>query len=114
MGRNKKNKWKGREGVVYSTNDDFNYDYEGDREEETLPPEEQVLRVGLDKKARGGKQVTLIEGFVGTEEDLKDLARNLKQSCGVGGSAKNNEIIVQGDFRDKIRELLIQKGYSVR
>ncbi len=113
MGR-KKNKWKGRDGVVYSTNDSFDYQYEGQEEEETLPPEEQRLMVSLDRKARGGKQVTLVEGFTGSEDDLKELARELKQACGVGGSAKNGEMLIQGDFRDRIVEILTSRGYKAR
>ena len=105
---------KGRSGVVYSTNDDFSYDYDGDFEEETLSPSEQNLKVMLDKKSRGGKQVTLVEGFVGTEDDLKDLGKLLKSKCGVGGSAKNGEILIQGDFRDKVLQLLQKEGYRAK
>lgn len=113
MGR-KKNKWKDREGVVYSTSNDFEYDYGESGAEETLPPEEQRLTVGLDRKARAGKQVTLVEGFTGSDDDLKELARELKQRCGVGGSSKNGEIIIQGDFREKIADILKKEGYQVK
>ena len=100
--------------MVYSTNDDFSYDYDGDFEEETLSPSEQNLKVMLDKKSRGGKQVTLVDGFVGTEDDLKDLGKLLKSKCGVGGSAKNGEILIQGDFRDKVLQLLQKEGYRAK
>lgn len=110
----KKNKWKNRDGVVYSTSDDFDYSYEGEGEEETLPPGEQNLRVELDKKARGGKQVTLISGFIGSADDLKDLGKLLKSKCGVGGSAKDGEILIQGDFRQKASDILKAEGYRVK
>jgi translation initiation factor 1 len=110
MGKNKKN----REGIVYSTNDDFEYDYDESFEEETLPPTEQNLKVQLDKKARAGKKVSLITGFVGTAEDLKDLGKLLKSKCDVGGSAKDGEILIQGDFRDKIVETLTKEGYKAK
>jgi len=105
---------KGRSGVVYSTNNDFDYGYDGEGEQETLPPAEQNLKVMLDKKSRGGKQVTLVEGFVGTEDDLKDLGKLLKSKCGVGGSAKNGEVLIQGDFRDKVLQLLQKEGYRAK
>ena len=105
---------KGRSGVVYSTNNDYDYDYDDDFVEETLAPSDQNLKVMLDKKSRGGKQVTLVDGFVGTEEDLKDLGKLLKSKCGVGGSAKNGEILVQGDFRDKVLQILQKEGYSAK
>ena len=105
---------KGRSGVVYSTNNDYDYDYDDDFVEETLAPSDQNLKVMLDKKSRGGKQVTLVDGFVGTEEDLKDLGKLLKSKCGVGGSAKNGEILVQGDFRDKVLQILQKEGYRAK
>ena len=111
MGKKNKNK---REGIVYSTNDDFAYDYNEEQEAETLAPAEQDLRVMLDKKARKGKQVTMVTGFVGTEDDLKELGKMLKSKCGAGGSAKEGEIMVQGDFRDKVLEILQKEGYKAK
>lgn len=113
MGR-KNNDWKKRDGVVYSTSDNFDYNYEEDGAQETLPPAQQNLKVMLDKKARGGKQVTLIEGFIGTEDDLKDLGKMLKTKCGVGGSAKDGEILIQGDHRDKVVQFLQSAGYKAK
>lgn len=113
MANRKNNDWKKRDGVVYSTNDDFSYS-ESKEQEDTLPPAAQNLRVQLDKKARGGKQVTLITGFVGAEQDLKELGKLLKTQCGVGGSAKDGEIIVQGDYRQRVLDLLIDKGYRAK
>ena len=109
----KNNDWKSRLNVVYSTNPDYNYQEEGSNEEqETLEPPKQKLRVQLDRKNRGGKVVTLITGFIGTEDDLKDLGKLLKTKCGVGGAAKDGEIIIQGDFKQKILELLKKEGYT--
>ena len=104
--------WKERLGMVYSTNPNFEYDYETGQEAETLAPAKQVLRVWRDTKGRGGKVATVVRGFVGSESDLNDLGRTLKQACGVGGSVKEGEIIIQGDHRDRITTLLVQKGYS--
>lgn len=100
--------------VVYSTNPDFAYRSEGDDEPETLSPSQQNIKVWLDKKQRGGKVVSLIQGFVGTSDDLKSLASDLKGLCGVGGSAKDGEIIIQGDHRDKIVAHLQKKGYGAK
>jgi len=107
MGKNKIN-------IVYSTNPEFQYRYDVPEEQATLAPSKQDLRVMLDKKNRGGKSVTLITGFVGTNDDLVALGKELKSKCGVGGSAKDGEIIIQGDFRDKIMQILQVKGYKVK
>ena len=108
------NDWKNRLGVVFSTNPDFQYREEAIPEAETLPPAKQRLIVGIDRRNRGGKQVTLVTGFVGREEDLKELGRQLKVRCGVGGSAKDGEITVQGDLRDKVTALLKEWGYNAK
>lgn len=100
--------------IVYSTNQDFTYEDDALPEEETLAPNKQLLRVQLDKRQRAGKAVTLITGFVGNAVDLESLGKMLKQRCGVGGSVKGGEILIQGDFRKKIVELLSQQGYRVK
>ncbi len=105
---------KSKNNIVYSTNPDYNYESDEESTEETLAPNKQKLRVLLDKKQRKGKVVTLIEGFVGTPDDLKELGKILKSKCGGGGSAKDGEILIQGDHRDKIMELLKTEGYQVK
>lgn len=107
----KSNDWKDRLGVMYSTNPDFQYNTGNEEEEETLPKEKQLLRIALDKRNRGGKAVTLVTGFRGTTSDLEALGKFLKVKCGVGGSAKDGEIIVQGDLRPKVLEILQKEGY---
>ena len=107
-------KSKNISGVVYSTNPDFKYTTEIGTNSETLAPQQQDLRVMLDKKNRGGKMVTLIIGYKGKEEDLEILAKTLKSKCGVGGTAKEGEILIQGDFRDKIIQLLLGMGYKAK
>ena len=97
---------------MYSTNPDFKYELDDEEEQTTLQPSQQRLRVQLDRKNRGGKVVTLVTGFIGTEDDLKELGKFLKSKCGVGGSAKDGEIIVQGDFKQKVLELLKKEGYT--
>jgi len=108
----KKNDWKERLGVTYSTNPDYQYQLQDDTEEETFPKDKQLLYISLDKRNRGGKTVTLIAGFRGTNDDLTALGKILKVKCGVGGSAKDSEIIIQGDFRQKILEILVKEGYT--
>ena len=103
-----------RQGVVYSTNPEFSYQSDEPSEATTLPPQQQQLRVQLDKKQLGGKQVTLVTGFVGRDEDLQTLGKLLKAKCGVGGSAKDGEIVVQGDLRAKVLEILLKEGYKTK
>ena len=106
--------WKERLGVVYSTNPDYKYETAAEEEVETLPAEQQKLIVSIDRRARAGKQVTLVTGFVGKDEDLAALAKTLKTKCGVGGSAKDGEIIIQGDWRDRVVDLLKGMGYKAK
>ncbi len=109
------NDWKSRLGVVYSTNPNFNYDNEFEEpEQELLPPDKQKLIVKIDRRNRGGKQVTVVEGFKGPQEDLEDLGKKLKTKCGVGGSAKDGIILIQGDMRDKVVAVLASLGYNAK
>ena len=105
--------WKKRLGVLYSTDPNYSYTTEEDRPEvATLPHAGQRLRLSLSRKQRGGKEVTLISGFVGSEEDLEALGKTLRQRCGVGGSAKDGEILIQGDQRTKLLTILHSLGYT--
>ncbi|MFR9502911.1 MAG: translation initiation factor [Rikenellaceae bacterium] len=105
------NDWKDRLGMVYSTAADYQFTTE-DNSVETLEPSKQDLRVWLDKKHRAGKVATIVRGFIGSDDDLKELAKVLKSKCGVGGSAKDGEIIIQGDHRDRVVEILAKSGYK--
>lgn len=101
-------------GVVYSTDANFQFQFDGNDEQDTLPPAQQNLKVSLDKKSRAGKKVTLVTGFTGKNEDLESLGKLLKNKCGVGGSAKDGEIIIQGDFVIRLLEILTKEGYKVK
>ncbi len=111
MGKNSKNK---PFGVVFSTNPDFDFNTGDDGDEETLSPGDQDLRVHIEKKGRKGKPVSIVTGFIGSAEDLTDLARTLKTKCGVGGSAKEGEIILQGTMKDKVVKVLLALGYGAK
>jgi translation initiation factor 1 len=106
--------WKDRLGVVYSTNSDFNFNSNQESEPNTVLPGKQNLRVIIDRKHRKGKAVTIVQGFVGKEDDLKELAKLLKTKCGAGGSAKDGEIIIQGEIIEKVKEILIKEGYRIK
>ncbi len=110
----KDNNWKDRLSVVYSTNPDYQYQQKEEAEKETLPTQKQTLIVAIEKKNRGGKTVTLVKGFIGREDDLADLGKKLKTKCGVGGSVKDSEIIIQGDFKIRMADLLKEWGYRVK
>jgi len=105
---------KNIQGVVYSTDSNFSYQFEEEPEAETLPPQQQNLKVLIDRKNRGGKEATLVTGFIGTDADLQNLGKLLKSKCGVGGSAKEGEIIVQGNHADKVLQILLQQGYKAK
>jgi translation initiation factor 1 len=110
----KKNDWKKRDGVVYSTNADFKFEYQASGDGQTLPPAQQNLKVFLDKSMRAGKQVTIVSGYAGTAADLESLTKLLKTKCGVGGSAKDGEILIQGDVREKVVGILMKEGYKAK
>ena len=105
---------KGFQGIVFSTDPDYGYISNEPVQQETLEPRQQDLRVQLDRKQRGGKAVTLVTGFIGSKEDLEILGKKIKQKCGVGGTAKDAEIIIQGDFREKVMTLLLADGFKVK
>lgn len=108
----KDNDWKSRLNVVYSTNPDFNYETDEEEEPETLDKKQQKLRVAIEKSGRGGKTVTIVRGFIGTTDDQKSLGKLLKTKCGVGGSCKDGEIIIQGELKSRIIEILQKEGYT--
>lgn len=107
-----KKKKEDKYGFVYSTDPNFKFEQEQPGEQNTVSPKEQRLKIRLETKHRGGKTVTLIEGFIGKEDDLEELSKKLKNFCGSGGSAKDNEIIIQGDHRDKVLQWLLKNGYE--
>jgi len=109
----KKNK-ADKSGFVYSTDPSFSFDRENDEQQDTLPADKQKLKISLETKHRAGKAVTVVSGFVGTPEDLEKLTKELKTSCGTGGAAKEGEIIIQGDQREKIKQFLLKKKYNVK
>lgn len=102
---------KNQSGIVYSTDPDFQFPREEEDEAVLLPPNQQQLRISLDRKQRGGKEVTLVTGFIGPKEDLERLGKLLKTRCGVGGAVKDGEILIQGDHRERVMQLLKQEGY---
>jgi translation initiation factor 1 len=107
------NDWKERLGVVFSTNPDFQYETDKEQEATTLAPERQNLKIWLDR-LKGGRVATVVRGFVGSDDDLAALGKELKKSCGVGGTTKDGEIIIQGDHRDRVVELLTKAGYRCK
>lgn len=111
MAKQKKQQY---EGIVYSTDSSFSYEENLESEQDTLPNKQQKLKVLLDRKSRKGKVVTIIDGFIGKDSDFQNLAKLLKQKCGVGGSAKDGEILIQGDFKQKVFDILSTEGYGVK
>ena len=107
-------KKKKRIDIVYSTNPDYGFEEDDFNDADTLPNEEQNLKVMLDRKKRKGKEVTLITGFIGSEDDLKDLGKVLKQKCGVGGAVKDGEILIQGNSVQKVMDYLLKEGYKAK
>jgi translation initiation factor 1 len=108
----KKNKPDSK-GFVYSTDPTFRFEEEQGPAQETLPPEKQKLRINYETKHRGGKAVTLVTGFIGTDDDMEELGKKIKQYCGTGGSVKDGEIIIQGDQRNKVRDYLTKNKYKI-
>ena len=107
------NDWKERLGVVFSTNPDFQYETTEESEATTLPPQQQNLKVWLDR-LKGGRVATVVRGFVGSTEDIEALGKDLKRRCGVGGTVKEGEIIIQGDHRERVMQLLAEAGYRCK
>lgn len=114
MKKNDKQRRKERAGIVYSTDPEFQYNYSDKDEEATLPPSQQTLYIAIDRKNRKGKTATLISNFIGSSEDRSQLARQLKSKCSTGGSVKEDQILIQGDFRDKIIQILSDAGYKIK
>jgi len=109
-----KDNWKKREGIVYSTKEDFSYETNDSEEIITLEPSRQKLKVFIDRKQRKGKSVVIVDGFIGKEEDLESLAKELKTKCGTGGSAKDGQIIIQGEMIEKVKIFLTSQGYKIK
>lgn len=110
----KNNDWKDRLNIVFSTNPNFEFESEEETEVEKVANNKQNLRIELDKRHRKGKAVTLVTGYIGSDDDLGELAKMLKTKCGSGGSSRCGEILIQGDFRQKILEILLKEGYKAR
>lgn len=107
-------RFKDRQNIVYSTNPDFQYEKVREEQPETLPARQQQLRVLIDRKQRGGKIVTLVENFIGSDDDREVLCKQLKTKCGTGGSSKDGQILIQGEFRERVVQYLIEMGYKAK